>query len=128
LNGLNILPSYANYFNLNAATTGLNTASIFIGGIIANLSKSQTVTRWQPAGGMFTDYFGRRLTIFYFSLIALVGVLLQTAAQNVAMFTVARIVLGFGSGVDGIAAAVYLNETFASRWRVWGVGTLNNFY
>jgi MFS family permease len=77
---------------------------------------------------MFTDYFGRRLTIFYFSLIALVGVLLQTAAQNVAMFTVARIVLGFGSGVDGIAAAVYLNETFASRWRVWGVGTLNNFY
>lgn len=31
LNGLNILPSYTDYFDLNAATTGLNTASVFIG-------------------------------------------------------------------------------------------------
>jgi len=55
LNGLNILPctlyrfdqlpvlilgtAYMGYFNLNPATTGLNTASIFIGGIIANLGE-----------------------------------------------------------------------------------------
>jgi len=32
LNGLNILPSYTDYFELTAATTGLNTASVFIGG------------------------------------------------------------------------------------------------
>jgi MFS family permease len=79
-------------------------------------------------GGMFTDWLGRRCTMFWFSIVTLIGVLLQTAAQNVAMFTVARIVLGFGSGVNGIAAGVYLNETFPSRWRTWGVGTLNNFY
>jgi MFS family permease len=77
---------------------------------------------------MFTDYLGRRMTMFWFSMVALIGILLQTAAQDVAMFTVARIVLGFGSGVNGIAAGVYLNEVFANRWRVWGVGTLNNFY
>ncbi|ORX35085.1 putative hexose carrier protein [Kockovaella imperatae] len=117
LNGLNILPAYANYFVLDAATEGLNTAAIFLGAIPANL-----------VGGMITDYFGRRLTIFWFSLGTLVGVILQGAAQNVAMFVVARVVLGFCSGVDGIAAAVYLNETFASRWRTWGAGTLNNFY
>ena len=29
LNGLNILPSYTDYFNLDPATTGLNTASVF---------------------------------------------------------------------------------------------------
>ena len=35
---------------------------------------------------------------------------------------------GFGTGVSAIAAGVYLSETFAARWRAWGVGTLNNFY
>ena len=29
---------------------------------------------------------------------------------------------------SGVAAAIYLSETFPSRWRVWGVCTLNNFY
>jgi MFS family permease len=117
LNGLNILPSYTDYFQLNAATTGLNTASVFIGGTLAPL-----------VGGMVTDRVGRRLAIFYSTLITLLGILLQTAAQNVGMFVVARILLGFGTGISGIAAGVYLSETFAARWRAWGVGTLNNFY
>lgn len=37
--------------------------------------------------------------MFWFCCVTLVGVLLQTAAQDVGMFVVARIVLGFGSGV-----------------------------
>lgn len=45
-----------------------------------------------------------------------------------AMFVVARIILGFGSIISGIAAGVYLSETFASRYRAWGVGLLNDFY
>jgi len=53
---------------------------------------------------------------------------LQTAAQNVAMFVIARIILGFGTAVSGIAAGVYLSETFSSRYRAWGVGLLNDFY
>lgn len=32
--------AYVDYFNLTAATTGLNTASVFIGGIFANLGES----------------------------------------------------------------------------------------
>ena len=44
------------------------------------------------------------------------------------MFVVARIILGFGNIISGIAAGVYLSETFASRWRAWGVGLLNDFY
>ncbi|KKY20017.1 putative hexose transporter [Phaeomoniella chlamydospora] len=44
------------------------------------------------------------------------------------MFVIGRIILGFGSAVSGIAAGVYLSETFPSRWRAWGVGLLNDFY
>ncbi|ORX97015.1 putative hexose carrier protein [Clohesyomyces aquaticus] len=117
LNGLNILPSYTDYFNLNPATTGLNTASVFIGGFFGPL-----------VSGVAADSLGRRPAIFWGCVITLVGVLLQTAAQNIAMFVVARIILGFGSQVSGIAGGVYLSETFPSRWRAWGVGLLNDFY
>lgn len=117
LNVLNILPSYTDYFHLTAATTGLNTASVFIGGFLGPL-----------VSGMISDKFGRRPAIFWGSAITLVGVLLQTTAQNIAVFVIARIILGFGTALSGIAGGVYLAETFPSRWRAWGVGLLNDFY
>ncbi|KAK5116459.1 hypothetical protein LTR62_008008 [Meristemomyces frigidus] len=117
LNGLNILPSYTNYFNLSAAGLGLNTASVFIGGILG-----------PPITGLMCDRLGRRPTIFWGSLSCLLGVILQTAAQDVAMFVIARVILGLGIAVSGIAAGVYLSETFMDRYRAWGVGLLNDFY
>ena len=117
LNGLNILPVYIDYFKLNSATTGLNTASVFIGGFFGPIF-----------AGVMADRLGRRPAIFWGSIITFLGIILQTAAQNIAMFVVGRIILGFGSAVSGIAAGVYLSETFPSRWRAWGVGLLNDFY
>lgn len=117
LNGLNILPSYTDYFRLTSATTGLNTASVFIGGFFGPIFS-----------GVIADRLGRRPAIFWGSIVTLIGVLLQTAAQDIAMFVVARIVLGFGAAVTGIAGGVYLSETFPSRFRAWGVGLLNDFY
>jgi MFS family permease len=117
LNGLNILPSYTEYFVLTPATTGLQTASLFIGAALASL-----------ISGVLCDRLGRRPTLLYSSIISLIGVALQGSAQNVAMFTIARIVIGFGSAISGIAGAVYLSETMALEWRAWGVGLLNNFY
>ncbi|KAK8096662.1 hypothetical protein PG999_012606 [Apiospora kogelbergensis] len=117
LNGLNILPSYTDYFQLTPATTGLNTASIFIGSILGPLF-----------AGVAADRLGRRPAIFWGTLITLMGVVLQTAAQNIAMFVLARVMLGFGAQISGVAAGVYLSETFPNRWRAWGVGLLNNFY
>ncbi|KAJ5083311.1 hexose carrier protein, partial [Penicillium angulare] len=117
LNGLNILPSYTDYFRLNDATTGLNTSSVFIGGFLGPL-----------VSGVVADRLGRRPAIFWGSCITIVGIILQTAAQDIAMFVVARIILGFGSQVSGIAGGVYLAETFPSRWRAWGVGLLNDFF
>jgi MFS family permease len=117
LNGLNILPSYTDYFKLDAATTGLNTASVFIGTVLGTF-----------VAGIATDTLGRRPALFWGSVVTLIGVILQTAAQDVAMLVVARIVLGGGTAVSGVAGGVYLSETFPSRWRAWGVGLLNNFY
>lgn len=117
LNGLNILPSYTDYFKLNAATTGLNTASVFIGSFFGTM-----------CSGVLADRLGRRPAIFWGSVITLVGIVLQTAAQDIAMFVVGRIVLGLGSAISGVAGSVYLVETFPSRWRAWGVGLLNDFY
>ena len=48
---------------------------------------------------MMTDYFGRRVCMFWFCLISLIGTLLQSAAQNIAMFVIGRIILGFGTGI-----------------------------
>lgn len=117
LNGLNILPSYTDYFNLNAATTGLNTASVFLGTFIGTL-----------VSGIITDKAGRRPAVFWGSAMTLIGIILQTAAQDIAMFVIARVVLGFGNAISGVAGSVYLSETFPSRWRAWGVGLLNDFY
>ena len=117
LNGLNILPSYTDYFQLTPATTGLNTASVFIGCTFGTL-----------ISGLVTDSWGRRPAIFWASVFTLIGVAIQTAAQNIAMFVVARIILGFGSALSGVSSGVYLSEAFPSRWRTWGVGLLNDFY
>ena len=117
INGLNILPSYTSYFVLTPATLGLQTASIFIGGSIASI-----------ISGIACDRLGRRPTMFWSFMISLIGVLMQTIAQNVAMFTVARIIIGFGTTMAGVAGAVYLSETCAFQWRAWGVGLLNDFF
>lgn len=117
LNGFNILPAYNQYFQLTDTTRGLNTASIFIGGFIGLF--------W---AGKMADSLGRRPALFWGSVVSIIGIVLQTTAQDIPMFVIARIVLGFGGAIGCVAGAVYLNETFPSRWRAWGVGLLNNTY
>jgi MFS family permease len=111
------LPVYTGYFKLTAATTGLNTASVYIGKILG-----------LSVAGILTDRLGRRPTILWSSLVSLIGIVIQTAAQNIAMFVVGRAVLGLGACWAGVASSVYLTETFAAKWRPWGVAILQNFY
>lgn len=75
-----------------------------------------------------TDYFGRRVALFLAACITIIGVILQTAAQNSVMFIIARMVIGFGTTASGIAGPVYLAETFPYNWRGWGIGLLNDSY
>ena len=117
VNGLNILPSYLNYFDLNTATIGLQTSSIFIGGCLAGMT-------W----GRVTDILGRRPALFWAALITIVAVVLQTAAQNIAMFVVARVLVGFGTAASGLTGPAYLAETLPLHWRGWGLGIFNDCY
>lgn len=118
-NGLNILPAYTNYFalELNTATLALNTASVWIGGCIASFTFNK-----------LTDIIGRRAALFHAAVITLIAVILQTAAQNVAMFVVARILIGFGTSASGLCGPAYLAETLPLKWRAWGLGLFNDFY
>ncbi|KAI7531317.1 MFS general substrate transporter [Hortaea werneckii] len=128
LNGLNILPEYTDYFHLTSATTGLQTSAVFIGGCIAGLC-------W----GNVVDYAGRRQSLFWAAIITISAVILQTAAQNVAMckfkpqsytlfFVIARILIGFGTAASGCGGPPYLAETLPLHWRGWGLEIFNDCY
>ncbi|KAK4095739.1 general substrate transporter [Parathielavia hyrcaniae] len=61
-------------------------------------------------GGLTMDRFGRRKTIMIGALIALVGAILQAAAQNLAMILVGRIIAGWAVGLLSMAVPVYQSE------------------
>jgi MFS family permease len=114
---LNILPSYTNYFHLDTATLSLQTAALWIGGCLAGLT-------W----GKVTDIIGRRPALFWAAVITIVAIVLQTAAQDIAMFVIARILVGFGTSASGLSGPVYLAETLPFHWRGWGLGIFNDCY
>ncbi|KAF2832851.1 hexose transporter-like protein [Ophiobolus disseminans] len=111
MNGLLILPSYSEYFHLNTATEGLNNAAMWMGGIIGSFLM-------QPV----PDYFGRRRAIYVASVISVVGIILQAAAQNVGMFVIARIIVGIGSAISNGAAPTLLGELLPPRNRARVLG------
>jgi MFS family permease len=106
MNGLNILPSYTDYFTLTTATIGLNNAAAWIGNFL-----SCFVMQW------FSDRFGRKNIIFIAAIVCFVGIIIQTAAQNVAMFVVGRIIVGFGAELTSAAAPALLGKTLPAAQR-----------
>lgn len=106
MNGLLILPAYSEYFNLTTATEGLNNAAMWIGGIIGAFLM-------QPV----PDHFGRRKAIYIASVVTIIGVILQATAQNIAMFVIARIIVGIGSAISNGAAPTLLGELLPPRRR-----------
>jgi predicted MFS family arabinose efflux permease len=52
---------------------------------------------------MITDAIGRKNALLLGAAITIFGVILQTASQNVAMFVIARIIIGFGTSASGSA-------------------------
>ncbi|KAK4235999.1 general substrate transporter [Achaetomium macrosporum] len=61
-------------------------------------------------GGLTMDRYGRRKTIMIGALIALVGSILQGAAQNLAMILVGRIIAGWAVGLLSMSVPVYQSE------------------
>ncbi|KAK7721547.1 Solute carrier 2, facilitated glucose transporter member 1 [Botryosphaeria dothidea] len=117
MSGLNILPAYNDYFALTNATTALNTATVYIGQVLPCFFY-----------GAVSDRLGRKNAMAIAAVVTIVAVVLQTAAQNVAMFAVSRIIIGIGNGATAIAGPVWLSECLPHRWRAWGLGLFYNFW
>ncbi|KAI1773855.1 hexose transporter [Hypoxylon cercidicola] len=117
MSGLNILPSYTDYFELTTATLALQSAISWAGCAVAGLFY-----------GNLTDWIGRKKAIWISAMITLVGVIIQACSQNIAMFVVARFVVGIGNGATFLAGPIYLAEIFPLKWRGVGLAIFMDFY
>ncbi|KAK4199489.1 MFS sugar transporter-like protein [Triangularia verruculosa] len=85
-----------------------STGSAIIGAI--NSTFSGGAVFGSLMGGLTMDRFGRRKTIMIGAMIALVGAILQAAAQNLAMILVGRIIAGWAVGLMSMSVPVYQSE------------------
>ncbi|WVQ93819.1 hypothetical protein IAU59_000897 [Kwoniella sp. CBS 9459] len=100
MNGLQSLDTWKNYFGTpTGSLLGIFNAIQSIGGIVG-----------LPFAPYCNDRFGRRWTMFIGACIQMVGVALQTAAQNVGMFIGCRFLIGFGLAFSCLAAPTLLTE------------------
>ncbi|EMC98111.1 hypothetical protein BAUCODRAFT_22945 [Baudoinia panamericana UAMH 10762] len=118
LNGLQAVQPWLDYFGKpSGALLGAITAAFSIGAVIA-----------LPIVPVVNDRVGRKHSITIGSLIIIVGVILQTASVDLAMFLVARLLLGVGipfciSGASQLIAELtfpkhssVLNGLFNESW------------
>ncbi|TAQ88239.1 hypothetical protein B7494_g3414 [Chlorociboria aeruginascens] len=117
MNGLNILPSYTDYFHLTTSTLSFSTSCIWIGGVLGGLTY-----------GKVTDILGRRKALFWAAIVTLFSAIIQSAAQNLAMFIVGRMMVGYGIAASGLTGPAYLAETLPFQSRAWGLGILDDFW
>lgn len=104
--------SYLSYFNLNPVTIGLNNAAIWMGQILSLLGFTQYMA----------DNWGRKNTIFIGLCTLIVGIVLQSAAQNIAMFIVGRIIIGMSIGFTNISSIVLVSEICPAKIRGFIMG------
>lgn len=100
----------SNYCKYDNQGLQLFTSSLYLAGLVATFFASYTTRR-----------LGRRLTMLIAGFFFLCGVVLNAAAQDLAMLIVGRILLGCGVGFANQAVPVFLSEIAPSRIR----GALN---
>lgn len=106
------LDAYVNYFHLTDATTGLNTAAVWLGQIIATLTVLQHIN----------DKYGRKTAVWISIAISVIGVVLQAAAQNIAMFIVGRMIIGFGIATGVVSSSILVSELVTPKRRGFVLG------
>jgi len=91
-----------------------------IGAIVSTYSGGQGIGNL--SGGYLGDKLGRKKTIWLASGLALIGAILQTAAINVSMFLVGRILAGFAIGLVYAVSSIYNAEIAPPNIRGLTVG------
>ncbi|KAF4126971.1 Sugar (and other) transporter [Geosmithia morbida] len=117
MNAFNILPSYTEYFSLTAATIGLNSGIVWIGACVGSLAPIK-----------LPDHIGRKPALFYSAMVSMIGSALQTGSQDIAMFLVARFILGVGVGGTYVAEPILITETLPTKYRALGLGAFTDVY
>lgn len=67
--------------------------------------------------GMLADLFGRRPVVMGLTVLFVVGLVIQVAAQTVWTMIAGRFVMGFGVGFGSLIAPLYISEMASSRFR-----------
>jgi sugar porter (SP) family MFS transporter len=100
INALQIVPSWIAYFgNPQGSLKGIIAAAYSLGAILS-----------LPFIPMVDDRFGRRGSIVYGSTIMIIGSVIQGLSTHVAMYIVARLVLGFGIPACIVAGSSLIGE------------------
>lgn len=68
-------------------------------------------------GGWPADRFGRKFTLLGVGLLYVIGALGSALAQNIAIFTVARLIGGLGIGISTVVAPMYIAEIAPPKLR-----------
>lgn len=63
-----------------------------------------------PLGGVFGDYFGRKVGLLTQCFALSVGPILTAIAPNIWMMTIARLATGFGIGMGVVIVSMYISE------------------
>ncbi|GER44705.1 major facilitator superfamily protein [Striga asiatica] len=96
----------SNYCRYDNQGLQLFTSSLYLAGLTATFFASYTTRR-----------LGRRLTMLIAGLFFIVGVVLNAAAQDLAMLIIGRILLGCGVGFANQAVPLFLSEIAPTRIR-----------
>ncbi|KAL6532326.1 Sugar transport protein 13 [Orobanche gracilis] len=96
----------SNYCKYDNQGLQLFTSSLYLAGLTATFFASYTTRR-----------LGRRLTMLIAGLFFIVGVILNAAAQDLAMLIIGRILLGCGVGFANQAVPLFLSEIAPTRIR-----------
>jgi MFS family permease len=90
----------------SSSKLGLITAVVFIGGFIGAFVAAPVA-----------DQFGRRAAIFIGSCLAIIGAVIQAAAQSSGMFIGGRLIIGLGISFTCCAGPSLINELAHPRMR-----------
>ncbi|KAK3190021.1 hypothetical protein Dsin_029582 [Dipteronia sinensis] len=99
-------PDDSNYCKYDNQGLQLFTSSLYLAGLTATFFASYT-----------TRTLGRRLTMLIAGVFFIIGVVLNAAAQDLAMLIIGRILLGCGVGFANQAVPLFLSEIAPTRIR-----------